>query len=121
MRDKIILEGLEFFGHHGVHFSERRDGQKFQVDVECGKDLREAGVTDDLEMTCDYSKIYATIKEIVEGPPFKLIESVSESIATTILNHHDVDDVIVRVAKPGVELAVGQISRAAVEIFRSRH
>ena len=118
--DKIILERMEFFGHHGVHSYERCVGQKFVVDVVCGKDLQKAGVSDDLEETCDYSKIYSTIREIVEGPPFKLIESLSESIAASILKHYDVDDVTVRVAKPETELGPEQIGQAAVEIFRAR-
>ena len=87
---------MKFFGYHGVNPQERTDGQTFVVDVVCGKDLRKAGVSDELEMTSDYGKIYSPIKEIVEGPPFKLIETVGESIATSILDHFDVDDVMVR-------------------------
>lgn len=111
---------MKFFGYHGVDPQERTDGQTFVVDVVCGKDLRKAGVSDELEMTSDYGKIYSTIKEIVEGPPFKLIETVGESIATSILDHFDVDDVMVRVAKPDIELDPGQIGQPSVEIFRAR-
>ena len=33
MADRIVLTGLECFGHHGVFPEERREGQPFVVDV----------------------------------------------------------------------------------------
>jgi hypothetical protein len=42
-RDKIILKGLVFFGHHGVHSAERQLGQRFVVDAELAVDLALAG------------------------------------------------------------------------------
>ena len=116
--DKIILRKMKFFGFHGVEALEREKGQRFLVDVTCRKDLRLAGSTDDIEVTCNYAEIYSTVRRIVEGAPFKLIESVAELIAERILQFYPVCEVTVRVSKPDVLLG-GELDYAAVEIHRA--
>ena len=108
---------MQFFGFHGVEALEREKGQRFLVDVTCRKDLRLAGSTDDIEVTCNYAEIYSTVRRIVEGAPFKLIESVAELIAERILQFYPVCEVTVRVSKPDVLLG-GALDYAAVEIRR---
>src|SRR5699024_10357343 len=39
MADRIELKGLECFGYHGVFDHEKRQGQKFIVDLTCWMDL----------------------------------------------------------------------------------
>ena len=116
--DKIILKKMRFFGFHGLEDREREQGQKFLVDVTCRKDLRLAGSTDDIGVTCNYAEIYSTVRRIVEGAPFKLIESVAELIAERILQVYPVREVTVRVSKPDVLLG-GALDYAAVEIQRA--
>ena len=116
--DSIILRKMEFFGFHGIEALERKQGQRFLVDVTCRKDLRLAGSTDDIGMTCNYAEIYSTVRRIVEGTPFKLIESVAELIAERILQIYPVREVTVRVSKPDVLLG-GTLDYAAVEIRRA--
>ncbi len=41
--DKIILEGMVFFGYHGTLPEENTLGQRFVVDVTLHLDLRPAG------------------------------------------------------------------------------
>ena len=45
--DKIILTGISAVGFHGVHDSERKNGQLFSVDLEIGLDLSKAGKNDE--------------------------------------------------------------------------
>ncbi|WP_273886611.1 dihydroneopterin aldolase [Rubrobacter naiadicus] len=119
--DRILLEGMTFHGHHGVLPAERELGQPFVVDVEMKCELREAGLSDDLDKTIDYGEVHRLSREIVEGEPVNLIETVAERIAAAILEHHPrVEEVRVKVTKPHVRLGSTPIAGSAVEIRRSR-
>ena len=119
--DRILLDGMVFFGYHGTLAAERELGQQFVVDVELHCDLRAAGAGDDLGATVDYSVVYQQAREIVEGPPLNLTEAVAERIATVVLDAHPlVQAVRVRVRKPHVRLGPTVLIGSAVEILRRR-
>ena len=119
--DRILLDGMIFFGYHGTLAAERELGQQFVVDVELHCDLRAAGVSDDLTQTVDYSVDYAQAREIVEGSPLNLTEAVAERIAAAVLRDHTlVQAVRVRVRKPHVRLGPTVLVGSAVEILRHR-
>lgn len=117
MSDRVILQGLAFYGYHGVRPEETALGQRFVVDVEIAADLRDAGESDDLARTLDYTSVYDSIRSIVEGPPLRLIEAVAERIAAVILARDGVESVRVRVRKPDVPIA-GTLEYVGVEIER---
>ena len=118
--DKIKLTGLNFYGYHGVLPEERQMGQEFSVDVSMYLDLQEAGQTDKLEATTNYAEVYEVVKTVVEGQPRKLIETVGEEIAQTILRDFGrVQRVRVTVHKPHAPLP-GVFTDASVSIVRSR-
>ena len=117
--DRILLEGMVFFGRHGALSAERELGQRFVVDLELRCDLRAAGVSDDLTKTVDYSEVYRMAREIVEGPPVGLTETVAERIAAAVLGRYPlVEAVRVKVAKPQVRLGDTVLAGSAVEIVR---
>lgn len=119
--DRIYLTDMVFHGYHGVLEAERDLGQPFVVSVELRLDLRPAGTSDDLTKTVDYGGVHRTAREIVEGPPVRLIETLSERIASGVLeNHPTVEAVKVRVAKPHVRLEDTVLSGSAVEVLRHR-
>ncbi len=118
--DKIILEGMTFYGYHGARLEERALGQRFVVDLEIGIDLSEAGRTDDLAYTLDYGEIYHNTKRILEGEPHKLLEAVAERVARAALGYDGATWVRVRVRKPSVAIEGGVLSASAVEIVRSK-
>jgi 7,8-dihydroneopterin aldolase/epimerase/oxygenase len=119
--DRILLEGMVFRGHHGTLPTERELGQPFVVDIELRLDLRSAGISDDLAQTVDYSQVHRRVKEIVEGPPVNLTETVAERIAAAILEEHPlVEAVRIKVAKPHVRLDDTVLAGSAVEILRHR-
>lgn len=118
--DRIILSGMRFYGYHGVYPEESRLGQAFSVDVELHLDLREAGRRDEIRKTVDYEKVYRSVKAIVEGKPFKLIEALAESVAARVLSEHpNAAEVVVRVHKPKAPIP-GPIDGVTVEIHRRR-
>ena len=119
MTDRILLENIRVAGRHGVSDEERAARQPFEVDVELVRDLREAGRTDDLARTVDYSVVDALVRDVVANRSFKLLETIAEAIADGVLAGFPVDEVVVRVRKPAVRLA-GPIGYSGVEIRRSR-
>ena len=118
--DRILLNGLTFFGHHGCHAAERDLGQKFIVDIELDCDLRAAGASDKLEDTLNYVAIYEAAREIVEGEPAMLLEHIAEKIAGAALEHDMVLGVKVRVRKPHIALPVA-LDFLGIEIERRRN
>lgn len=111
---------MEFYGYHGVLPEETKLGQRFTVDLTVELDLQKAGKTDDLHYTVNYAELYSCCKEIVEGQPFKLVESVAEKIASTVLNQFKAClTCTVKVIKPDPPIP-GHYQSVAVEITRSR-
>ncbi len=121
MGDEVFLEGLRFYGYHGVNAEERSLGQRFVVDVHLTTDLRAAGRSDDLLDTVNYSAVVKRIRTIVEGPPRLLIEAVAEEIASTLLEEHPTaSSVAVTLRKPEAALKGIVMDAAGVRIRRSR-
>ncbi|CAJ1881905.1 unnamed protein product [Sphenostylis stenocarpa] len=118
--DKLILRGLSFHGYHGAKPEERKLGQKFLVDIDAWMDLRAAGKTDHLSDTVSYTAIYDIAKEVIEGSPHNLLESVAQKIAiTTLTNHKEIFTVRVKLGKPHVAV-IGPVDYLGVEIVRRR-
>ncbi|XP_024028410.1 dihydroneopterin aldolase 2 [Morus notabilis] len=118
--DKLILRGLMFHGFHGVKSEEKKLGQKFVIDVDAWMDLHAAGLSDHLSDTVSYTDIYRIAKEVVEGQPHNLLESVAQLIAsTTLTKHPQISAVRVKVGKPHVAVH-GPVDYLGVEILRYR-
>jgi dihydroneopterin aldolase/2-amino-4-hydroxy-6-hydroxymethyldihydropteridine diphosphokinase len=117
--DRIVLNGVEAVGHHGVFEHEKSAGQRFVVDVVLEADLRRAGASDDLRDTVDYSGVAAAVVERIEGQPFDLVERLAEVIAGDLLEHTLVDAVDVTVHKPQAPMPVA-FADLSVRVRRER-
>ena len=118
--DEEFLEGLRFYGYHGLNPEERALGQRFVVDVHLAADLRQAGRSDDLGDTINYSAVAKRVRAIVEGPPRELIETVAEEIATALLAEHPLArSVTVTLRKPEAALKGIIMEAAGVRVRRS--
>ena len=62
--DRIIVKDLVVFAYHGVHPEEQRLGQRFEVDLSCAMDLREAAKRDAEGATVSYSSLVDIVQEI---------------------------------------------------------
>jgi dihydroneopterin aldolase len=114
--DRILMQGMAFFGRHGVFPAERELGARFSVDVVLEGDLRAAGRSDHLEDTIDYAKAYDAVREVVEGEPCHLLEAVAGRIADRLLLLPKVERATVRIhKKPPLP---GEFRSVAVEISR---
>jgi dihydroneopterin aldolase len=116
--DRIELRGMSFQGRHGVRDAEREGAQEFRVDVVVKANLAEAGGSDRLADTVDYTRVRSAVKDVIEGPPMRLLESLAGEIARRILELPRVEGVSVRVAKRPPSMQ--PIDAAAVHIKRTR-
>jgi dihydroneopterin aldolase len=98
--DELALTGLVCWGHHGVFEHERRDGQRFVVDLVLGIVTASAAASDDLSETVDYGSLALAVKAAVETDPVDLIETLAQRIAAVCLLDHRVEWVRVTVHKP---------------------
>ncbi|MGJ6817035.1 dihydroneopterin aldolase [Listeria monocytogenes] len=118
--DKIYLNELVFYGYHGVLKEETKLGQTFRVSLILGLSTKKAGISDSVEDTVSYADVYETVKEIVEGKPFKLIEALAEKIASEVLTGYPLlEEVTVKLIKPNLPIP-GHYDSVAVEIERKR-
>ena len=117
--DKVILEGIRFYGYHGVKPEERSLGQQFEVDVEIELPLHYAGISDDLESTINYTHVYTLVREVIEGQSRKLIESLAHEIAHRSLSEFPIHGIKVRVTKLRPPILGTVTGIASVEIYRS--
>jgi dihydroneopterin aldolase len=119
MTDELALTGLECWGHHGVFDHERRDGQRFVIDLVLGLDTAAAAATDDLSATVDYGSLALAVKAAVEKDPVDLIETLAERIAQVCLLETRVEWVRVTVHKPDAPIEA-MFADVALTIARSK-
>ena len=113
--DRIFVEDVRFYGHHGVTDAERSIGAWFSVDVEMSLDLTPASLSDDLRTTVDYVEVARRVVEIGTKERVHLLERLATVIVEALLREFPVQGVRLRVRKvsppmegiqgiPGVEL-----------------
>ncbi len=117
--DKIIVKNIKAYGYHGALKEENILGQNFYVDVIMHKPLKKAGLTDDLTESISYVDVYYDVEEIVKNQKFKLIEALSEAIASNLLKKYDIEKVKIEIRKPGAPIN-GTFDYVAVSIERER-
>ncbi len=98
--DKLVLKGLKFRALHGYFENERIEGNDFEVDVSFTTSLTEAGKTDELSNTIDYSKAREIIASVMESDSKKLIETLTFLIGQKLYSYFaDVESIEVSVRK----------------------
>ncbi len=113
--DKVLIAGIRAKGFHGVLPEERELGQDFLVDCELHLNLTAAIKSDDLSKTINYVEVALLIREIIEGPPINLIETVAGKIGDTLLKRYrKVQKVVITVHKPQAPIPVDFLDVAVV-------
>lgn len=119
--DKIVIKDLEIFAYHGVLPEEKAKGQTFVLTAELFCDLREAGLTDNLDKTVNYAQVCEDIYKVMTGDKFDLIEAVAENIADTILLKYElIKKVRIIVSKPEAPIDM-DFDTVCVDITRKKH
>jgi dihydroneopterin aldolase len=118
--DRMMLKRMVFYGYHGVYPEENKLGQKYIVDLDLRLDLSRAAQSDDVADTINYADIHAVVKAIVEGAPVKLIETLTEKIASALFGTYtSIIKATVSVTKPNPPFDI-TFDGVTVELRRQR-
>lgn len=119
--DKICIDELKIFAHHGVFEHENINGQNFYVNAALYVDTERSGISDDLDESVDYSKVCKLIEKVMTENTYKLIETAAQKIAENILREFVLVksvDIEVRKPKAPIDMEFGSVS---VKIHRGWH
>ncbi len=82
--DFILLENIKVFANHGYFEEEKKMGNRFEVNLKLGLDLKKAGDTDKLSDTFNYKEANDIILEEMDKPS-DLLENVAKRILKQLL------------------------------------
>ncbi len=98
----IRINGMRFWGKHGISSGERGRAQPIDLDVELAVDCERAVVSDDLDDTVDYSRVHAVCQRIVTQRSFRLLEALAGACLQAVLEDVHVAHAKVRVRKSSI-------------------
>lgn len=117
--DSITITGLTVQANHGVFDFERRDGQRFVIDVTVWLDTTDAAANDDLAKTLHYGELADAVAAAASADPVDLIETLAERIAGVALSYPVAQATRVTVHKPEAPIAV-EFADVSITITRRR-
>ena len=117
--DILFVEGIRFYGHHGVTSAQQEVGAWFSVDVELALDLTPAALSDDVEAGVDYGQVVERVVTTGTGAPVHLIERLAGLMCEALLREYPVREVTVTVRKVTAPLG-GVAAVPGVRMTRSR-
>ena len=118
MGDTILLEGIQIPAALGVTAAERRMRRPVTIDLEVECDLAAAGRSDQIRQTIHYERIFEVVEDVAANREHRLVESLGERIAGSILSKFDVESVTITVRKP--KPIAGVLDYAGIRITRRR-
>ena len=119
-QDRLLLEDVRFFGHHGFTPAHQELGCWFSVDVELTLDLTPVALSDDLAAGVNYAEVGRRIVEIGTKEQVRTIERLATLLAEALLREFPADEVRVRVRKLSPPMD-GISGTPAVEFRRTRN
>ena len=118
--DRITVEGLEVFAHHGVYPEENALGQKFIVSLVLYADQRAAVDHDKLDGSTHTAPVCHDVDGYLRAHTFKLIEAAAEGVASMLLRRYPLLlGVRVKLDKPWAPVGL-PLASCGVEIERVR-
>ncbi len=119
--DNITIEKLHIYAYHGVHASEKENGQDFYVSAVLFIDLYRAGHSDALEDTVNYSDAAKLIHRVFTAEKYDLIERAATAVAEALLDRYpSLGSAAIRVDKPDAPIGL-EFDTVSVNITLSRH
>jgi dihydroneopterin aldolase/2-amino-4-hydroxy-6-hydroxymethyldihydropteridine diphosphokinase len=115
--DRIEIKDLLLRAIIGVNEEERRNRQDVVINLVLYVDTRAAAASDAIEDAVNYRTLTKRVIELVERSQFYLVERMAAEIAAVCLDEPRVQQVRVRVEKPG---ALRFARSVGVEIERAR-
>jgi dihydroneopterin aldolase len=115
----IDINQLSVYTHHGVTAAEREVGQRLLFDISFELEVCDATITDELSDTVDYGAVAEQVWLTAQDRSYKTLERLCSAVCDRLMEHFDVDSVVVRATKPEppIPLPVGDVS---VEVWKER-
>lgn len=113
--DQVIIRDLTARGIVGVYEWERKEPQEILINIILQANLLQAAQNDDISQSIDYHEVAIRLREHAETAERHTVEALAEDLANICLEYPRVNEVTVRVEKPG---AVRFTRSVGVEITR---
>ena len=117
MADQVQIKDLFLRTIIGINEEERRNRQDVLINIVLYADTTAAGASDDIDDAVNYRTITKRVIKLVEESKFYLVERMAAEIAAICLEDPRVEEVNVRVGKPG---ALRFARSVGLEIHRTR-
>jgi dihydroneopterin aldolase len=117
--DLLRLSGIQAYGHLGVTQKERDLGQRVEADIEVAYPPASERRPDTLDSVIDYEELHRVVRAQIEMSRCRLLETLAEELALTLLQEFDVTRVRIRLRKLHVPVP-GFNASPEVEIERRR-
>ncbi len=115
--DRIIIRDLRLRCTIGAFPHEREHPQEVLLNLDLYTDISAAAASDQLSEAVDYKDLKFRILDLAESSSFRLVETLAESIAGSVLKDKRIQAVKLRLEKPG---ALTFARTVGVEIERKR-
>jgi dihydroneopterin aldolase len=96
---KVVLEGMEFYARHGYYEEERVIGNKYSVDVILEVDFSDAALSDKLEGTVNYEKVYEIVQQVMNIDANLLEHLAGKMVKALRSSFTNLKEVEVRISK----------------------
>lgn len=119
--DYIEVVDQKIFAYHGVLQEEKDAGQYFYISFKAYLNMEAAAEQDHMDLSVSYADMCQTVKAIVQGEVYDLIETVADRTATALLLEYPLlERVMLTVKKPSAP--VGEpVAYPAVTVDRAWH
>lgn len=118
--DRIIIEDLQVYAHHGVAQEEKRIGQMFFVSLRIGMDLEKAAANDTIDSTLNYADLCDDVQRVMQSAKYDLIETAAMRIIEYLFQAYVViQEIHIILKKPWAPMG-HHLQYAAVELERQR-
>lgn len=99
--DQIFIRGLVVASHIGVPEKERAESQDLLVSLIMApkNNSSDQSLEDDIERTIDYHAVSIRTEDIAAERPRKLIETLAEDIASTLMTEFSIAAITVEIEK----------------------
>jgi len=112
--DTLTINGLAVRCRLGITPQEQETPQDVRIDLALQIDAAAAARRDDVHDTVDYASLAAAVKQLVEGKPYRLMETMAEDVARVALKGFPSPAIEVKITKralPGIAAATIHITR----------
>ncbi len=117
--DKILIKGLHCSVRLGVKKEEQEVKRNCELDFWIYYDLTDAGRSDDLDLTVNYSRVIDIVQRLSQTVQYKLLESFAFRLFEEIFKNTSAQRIRLRVKKmnPPIE---ARFQYVGVDLVRSR-